>query len=201
MIPATIYNVNQYNKTFTFDEGAGPIAATLTEGNYDVTNFGTMLSGIMTGLSGAGRTYSATISNTTKKLTVTNDLNGNTAVSFPGAYSQQAMQLWGMSANYPSGNPISGGEIVDLSSPSSIGIRIKESTSWGLLNGTTGIPATMYVPMNRTFGSYVSIPYDDLPQEVTFANPTGQLSIELVDLSTGTSLSLGGGEWEMLLTK
>lgn len=199
LVPNGFYNVNSQNSTFQFDEGAGLITVSLTQGNYDVTTLSTLVANALTTASGAGRTYSASIGAASNRITISNDLSGDTSLDF--SLQPRAANLLGFSTSTVAAiHPVVGDQAVDLSSPSSIGILINQASERGYDNIGSQNCGTFYIPLNQAFGSYVSLSPHDLPQIATFKR-TRILQIRLVDTSSGEPLDLNGLNFELLLIR
>ena len=198
-IPNTIYNVNNTNNQFVLLEGLGSIPVTLPVGNYNHSTFANMLEVTLT--SAGLLTYSAVIDPITYVMTVTNTTDSFCAFDFTQIKSF-AQQLMGFERDYTGANTsiVSDG-IVVLGSPESIGIQIEQSTSRNYENISTDSVGTIYVPLNKAFGSYVTIPSIDLPQYVKFERRERHLRIRIVDTSRNIPLSLNSANYELLLSR
>lgn len=143
----TQYTVNSYNNSITFNEGAGNLTLTLTEGNYDGDSFATELE---TQLIAVGaNTYSLAYSASTNKITITMGI-GET-LSFVSIDSMFGFEEGNTNtSSYVSENVVilSGFEYVDLCLPS---LFSNNSTNNPNTNGIV-----KRVNLDQSFGSLIA---------------------------------------------
>lgn len=101
--------------------------------------------------------------------------------------------------------------VIRLSSPISLSIRIKGSSSIGYTTGGKKVTGgksyfnasggTVLVPFIVAEGVYSFQSFDKHTQYVYFSQPTKNLTVTVVDPSTNTTAELNGADWEFCLEK
>jgi hypothetical protein len=200
MIPNTVYPVNESNRRFILQEGAVSYPILLSVGNYNFDTFAVMVADTLT--TAGAQAYTVVIDESTYKV----------SVMAPGVFNlnltsgSRVRALLGFDDEFPQVTNVggtfttTGSGVVNLASPESLGIMIKQSSTRGYENIATDVVGTMYLPLNAETGSYVALSSLDLPQYIEFKSRERQLDIRIVDTSSNELVSLNGGNFELLLT-
>ena len=91
-----LFNVNAYNNKVYFNENGTDRIATLTSGNYYITDLKTELASAINHVASA--TFSVTIDNNTNKYSITNSSSVNFYFTFGSNTTNSARKLLGMNA-------------------------------------------------------------------------------------------------------
>ena len=208
----TTYLINDYNKQLTFREGGAPITTVLPVGNYNQTTFPALIAGAMTGSSGVGNTYTASISSATGQMTI-NVSAGITPFrllfkSYPnspfyetGFYVTRAIGI----DTPPSLTQISTYP-VHLDTPTAVYIFIPElGNNMNLPYAPIGQPgstvaATFFFPLSRSFTESNYQFFNASPNQLAFdtKQKITQLSVYLFD-DLGRPLGTNGSEYTLEL--
>lgn len=123
VVPVTYYIVNSNNNSFDFEEaaGGGVTTATLTAGNYTSTTFMTELKTQMEAVSSNTYTYTITLSDSTKKLTISTGANFEIDVA-------SSKTLTGFSAATTAATSQTATDILNLSGPNQLYLRSNIAT-------------------------------------------------------------------------
>jgi len=193
-IPNSLYNINSTNNQFYYDIGAGNVLVTLSAGNYTGQTLAVALQSLIPASTvvfeplysklRVTRAAGVTLTPVTAQKVMGLQLNLAPTVIAPAA------------ATYLPNT-------VDLSVPLSLGIMVRESGGPGYVTG--GSPnrqGTLIVPMLASF-SLFNFLSDESDHKQFLSFPTGvkQLSIEVVDPSTGVTVDLNGVDWEMMIER
>lgn len=198
VIPNTIFNVNESNRRFKLVRGASTYSLQLPVGNYNPDSFVAMLSAGMSSIDVANP-YAVTYDPATYAITINNTAFNSFGLVLP---SVAVRSLFGISVETTAINSsITGDSVINLGSPDSIGIQIQQSQTRGFENIASDCCGTLYVPLNKAFGTYQALSSLELPQHVSFNQRQRQLNIRVVDTSTNEELDLNGGNFELLLSR
>ena len=203
IIPNTIFNVNESNRRVTLLEGliagASVYPILLPVGNYTADTFVDMLSTVLSAVS-PFNTYLATYDPLTFQLTIQDQTLSIFRLDLSA--SPQVRALLGFNVMMTAlDTQTTGTGVLNLGSPDSLGIQVQQSETRGFENVATDTCGTIYVPLNKTFGSYQSLSSLELPQYVRFNQRQRQLNIRVVDTSTNPEVDLNGSNFELLLSK
>ena len=173
-----IFNVNQYNNKVYFNENGTDRTATLTPGNYYITDLKTELGNAMNNVATA--TFTVTISNNTNKLTISTSVNFY--FTFGTNTSNSARKLLGMNATDGSNATTQVSDMsVDLNTHKNIFININENDDRDV-TGQSYFNTSFVINGIGSFGEimrYVNI--DNFDQSVKFRN-TKALKVRIHDL-------------------
>ena len=196
LIPNSIYNVETSNNVFTLFENSLNKTVTLSEGSYTGGTLATELELKLDTASGGYNTYTVSFLEPQGKLQLT--AGTNFQLLFPDT---NTARTYGFDVPVTGfGLSLTSSQVVDLASPASIGIEIRETNIDNYENPSTMATASLYVPIDSGFGFYKSLDVSDFPQVVKF-NKIRNLSIRVVDTTTNETIELNGGEFEMLFSR
>lgn len=231
-IPPTWYIVNQYNNTMMIVENTVPstiaklYTVTLTQGNYDVNTFMSAFTSAMTAQSailGYAQTYSATYSNITGKITITNANPLNFTFTFVlGMAGDDLGAFLGFSAKWANTgylNPNTGfivsPDVVDFTTAiPAIYIRSNlyrigtgYDTSQGVINfdgSALGASSDILAIINVTQNGFQNVIYDNsesVPdRRVKVIEPFNQfLQLKLTSDDYNQIINLNGSDWCLTL--
>lgn len=194
MIPNTVNNVNAANNYFTLTDNGTTKDVYVPVGNYTVNTLLPAIQTAMNTASGGYNTYTLTIGST-------NSLLSCSATNPFTVTPITAQRMLGITGATPLASTFTSTYIVQVAYPNSLGIVIEGSSTDNVQNIKTGATCTIYVPMNRTYGYYKTLDTEELEQRIYFNHATRMLRIRIVDTTTNGSVSLNGGDFEMILTK
>lgn len=195
MIANTLYNVNEYNNTFTLNENSTDKTVTLTSGNYTASTFETELKTALDVASSGYNTFTVTYNETTGKINVT----ASNAFNFIFPDSRTS-RLYGFDIlQTASGTDLTSPNIINLSFPNSIGIEIRETNIDNYENCNTNASGAFYIPIDQSFGFYKTLDEHTFTQHIVFKKAR-YLNFRVVDTSTNDPLDLNGGDFEILLS-
>jgi hypothetical protein len=198
IIPNTLYQVNEANRRFILEEGLNTYDITLSLGNYDFNSFAIMIANV---LNNAGAlTYNVSIDTITYQL----NISATGAFRLNLSIGPRIRSLLGFNQILPTADGsfnLVSENVVNLGSPTSLGVLISQSNTRGFENTSTNTVGTLYIPMNVESGNYVALSSLDLPQYVSFKDSERQLEISVIDSSTNLKVNLNGGEYELFLTR
>jgi hypothetical protein len=213
-VPNTVYNVNSTNNTFVVSNSVFPggVLVTIPIGNYQLSGatnlLQTQVQGQIAAIAGGSfNAWTVILDSVTNRLTF-RPANQNTPCS---VFSTGAgASLLGLISGTPINIPIlplsstaTAPNPVGFYTPLSIGMRINNAQDMSTVTSTTDatVQTTFVVPWLAGAGLFNFTSQDVFTQGVTFRTPTRQLSIDIIDLTTGGILEMNGGEWELFLTK
>lgn len=192
VMTATYYNVDSSNNTFNFQEDSGSaVSATLTAGNYTITDMLSSLKTAMEAVSPNTRTYTLTVSGITNLLTITGSA-GTFSVLTTGGLNL----MLGFSRSTASGQHLA-----------NTGTRIYNLCRYGFLNLTCSVTKgdtfntivgnrqdiLSYIPVSEaSFGDVWSFRPQSLNWIDVKAPSVDRLEIKLVDDSNNV-VDLNGG--------
>lgn len=199
-LPKTIYNINSKTNTMEILDSSGIQNISLLLGNYDID---TLITTLETELNNLGvDTYTVTINDLTKKITITSTFAGftidpnnnstkyslNTVLGFVGSLSYT-----GLSITAPN--------IVDISGIKNAYIKIEELTEY--MRDTKNLSSNFKINLNCPFGSVIYfnnqsnyIQFYTTPQNHVYWSLNFHISIVDED---GDYIDLNGSEWSMVI--
>ena len=194
-IPNTMYVFNSTNNVITFSEGGGDLTATITPGTYSISNLETE---IKTRMDTAGSdTYTVSIDETTKKLTVSSNGIFSLLFSEPNnPYKELGFteEDTAIAASHTSTN------VVKLSGFDFLYLYIRNYAQMGIDTGENSF--SFKIPINKSFGDIVFYT-KNAGLNQTFFNPNtfqlqSQMIIKLFN-PDGEIVELNGSEWSFTL--
>jgi hypothetical protein len=204
LIPITMLNINSSNNVVQFNEGGGPLTATIAPGYYTNSSLITAVATAMTTASTVANTYTATLNSLTNTLTIAaanNFFMQNALVSRSAAVQMAAMLGFPAGVNTASAISQTGTSSVSVNRLLAFNILIDQCENtppYGLQNGQ-GNTFTMSIPL---IANTNSIEYhrcqDSSTQIVRFQNPTTYLHVRAVDDAMNT-INLQGADWFVTL--
>jgi hypothetical protein len=238
-IPNTIYNINSTNNQLSFaTQLGGPFEAALEPKNYTASELATALTQLLTTGNPLWNDPDLIVTYDQQKLKLVFGSNAatsgydyftiftggersiNRALGFPhlerkfvgGVLQPQAISFFKDGAGLETNDAP---YMVQLSTPLSIGLSIREATSnnfktaqqvVGVRDGqpvylTKSTAAALVVPFVVEKGAYTFLSSDVLKQYLTFARTTKTLTFEVVDLRTGTRADLNNADWELYMQR
>ena len=196
LIPNTIYNVGENNNGFTLFENSVNKTVVLTKGNYTGGTLATELKLKLDAASGGFNVFTVSFLEAQGKLQIT---AGSTfRLIFPDKDVARTYGFKFIASDL--GVSTTSDQVIDLSSPASVGIEVRETQIDNYENIATMATASFYVPIDSGFGFYKSLEVSDFPQIVKF-NKIRTLNIRVVDTTTNETFELNGGEFEMLFSR
>ena len=192
LIANTIYNIDVNNNYFQLIDNSSTTNVYITPGNYNSSTFPAALKVLLDIASGGYNVYTVTFSTTTSKMT----LSASNVFSInPGL----ATSIFGISSTSSPSTSLTSASIVSLGYPSSLGIIIDQANNDNIHNIKTSSTSTIYIPMNILYGYYKTMDTQEFEQRLIFNQAVRQINIRVIDTSTNTTVSLNGGEFEILL--
>jgi hypothetical protein len=198
IIPNTLYQVNEANRRFILEEGLNTYDITLSLGNYDFNSFSTMIANVLT--TAGTLTYNVSIDAVTYQL----NIFSTGAFRLNLSSGARVRSLLGFNQILPTADGsfnLVSENVVNLGSPTSLGIIINQSSTRGFENTATDTVGTLYIPLNVESGNYIALSSLDLPQYISFKSRERQLNISVIDTSTNMEVNLYGGEYELFMTR
>ena len=162
-----LFNVNSYNNKVYFNENGTDRTATLTLGNYYITDLKTELTTAINNVASA--TFSVTIDNNTNKYTFTNGSSTNFYFTFGTNTSNSARKLLGMNAtDGTNATTQTSDKPVDLNTYKNMFINISENNDRNvtgqsyfntslIINGTGSFGEILRYVKNDNFSQYVKL--------------------------------------------
>lgn len=238
-IPNTVYNINTTNNVLSFStQAGGPFEAALEPKNYTAAELATALTQLLTTGNPLWNDPDLVVSYDQQKsklvfsstaassgynyftILTGGERSINRTLGFPylekkfsaGVLQPQAISFFKSAPGLVSNDAP---YIVQLSSPLSIGMTVREATSnnfktaqqvVGVRDGqpvylTKSTAAALVIPFVVEKGAYMFLSSDVLKQYLTFARTTKTLSFEVVDLNTGSRVDLNNADWQLYMQR
>ena len=192
LIVNTIYNIDVNNNYFQLIDNSEIKNVYITPGNYNSSTFPIALKVLLDTASGGYNVYTVTFNTTTPKMTIS---ASNVFSINPGL----ATSVFGINSTSSPSTSLTSTNIVTLGYLSSLGIVIDQANNSNIHNIKTSSTSTIYIPMNILYGYYKTMDTQELEQRLIFNQAVRQIYIRVIDTSTNKTVSLNGGEFEILL--
>ncbi len=190
-----IYNVNAFNNTIVFNEGATRIPVTIPVGYYTYSNLYSAIASAMTAATTIASTYTVTYSTSTLLVTITSTAN------FTITYSESTLLPY---LGYPhTGTSTSALQVSSVLSPqlspSEIYINLTGFSS-SIYSTNNKINATFVVPLNASIGQYNNLDEQELFHQHAEVQKkdTHSITVTVTD-KLGNQLTLLS-DWTIILT-
>ena len=192
-IPVTWYNVKTgVNDTILFNEGAGNLTATLTQGNYSISD---LVTEIKTALDTAGLdTYTVTYSSISMKITISS--TGSFSLLFNTGSSEIYKLIGFENIDTSSASSHVGSNVIDLALVKRIQIIIPELGVIGR-STDTNVEYTFLIDVDENRGNLVHFNDQGNFNQFQFGSykTLSQLHVILRDQDNNI-LDLNGGDWK-----
>ena len=217
VIPHGVYTVRTgVNDKIYLTENAVSLTATLSPGNYTATTLATEIAAQLNGTL-TDATNTVTLDDSTQKYTFDFSTNTHTVGFEWGTYTTaSARVLLGFNeADVAAATTQVSTNMVDMSTPREIGVRIREAQKLGYKTAAKPLysSASSYIrqsqnPRSGTLVFPLTVPFGALnyhtalehhAQRVDFYRQTKTLHVTLIDPDTEQELDINGLEWSMLL--
>jgi hypothetical protein len=206
-VPRTYYNINLFNNSFTFiDDVSTPHQIPLPVGNYNLTEFRTLLEGLMNAVS--ANVHTILFDDNTGKIEFTTDSGGGFSIDF----TEEKEQLLGDIIGFVNNDGIvendgAGGSIF---SPDVVSFGFTKNLF--VVCNTINTPKQSYyknitsdnilvsVPVNTEFGGLIFKEQDfNIKYPIKGTNLLNNIDMSILD-ENGNLIELNGSEWELFLT-
>lgn len=228
-IPNTIFTIDSHNDTLHYNTSA---SLTLTHGNYSGPEIAAELETKITAVGGALANVLVTYDTSTLRINFDDSVKtpGDTIIIINSGVNSVAPTL---------GTPIALVEdgaaaqiftilvattgttalpnVVDLASPTCIGITIKQANNIGFVTGgmrkwtdpisgdvkssRRNFSATLIVPFAISRGVYAFDTHESNEQYIRFHHSTRRLDIKVISIDDGENVDLNGGHWQLMMEK
>lgn len=195
IIPNTLYNVS-HNTVFVLQEDGAEKTVMLTAGSYSVAQLASELKTQLDTASAGFNVFTINLLARQGKLNITS--SNVFSLWFPDLTTAGLLGLSSLQSE--AGTNLTSDVVVQLASPASVGVEIRETDKDNYTNITTGAAGTLYIPIDSAFGFYKSLDDHNFRQTLVF-NKARNLTIKIVDTATNEGINLNGGEFELLFSK